>query len=791
MRRIYWALLAWLGVASAAAAQRSLHIGYVYPGGGQQGTTFEAVVGGQFLTGVDKAYVSGEGVTARVTGLVQPISGKELNELRIRADELMARKAVVRNDFRALETFRSFKNAKSAKSDDAAQDKGLEELKKKYAGATWTEDDERQLIEVRKKISSAVRKPANPAICELAVLEVTIAPHAQPGAYDLRIASPSGLSNPLAFHVGHLPELSETPSKTITQQKSAIAKTALVPKNRKKPADPEITLPTVVNGQILPGEVDRYRFQAKQGQRLVVAASARQLIPYIPDAVPGWFQATLAIYDAQGKELAYDDDFRFHPDPVLYCRIPADGQYTMEIKDAIYRGREDFVYRVSIGELPFVTSIFPLGGPAGATSTVEVKGWNLPVKRLTVDGRGKTPGIYPVGIERGNRPSNRVPFAIDTLPECLEQEPNNQSDAAQRVALPLTVNGRIDQPGDADVFCFEGRAGMDLVAEVYARRLNSPLDSVLKLVDATGRMLARNDDREDKSSGLSTHHADSYLRFTLPSDGIYSLHLTDMQRKGGPEYAYRLRISGPRPDFDLRVVPASIFARFSRTVVVTVYALRKDGFDGPIELALKDAPEGFSLSGGCVPAGVDRVRVTLTVPPTPTQEPYRVRLEGRATIDGRLVAHPVVPAEDMMQAFEYRHLVPVKDLEVATSDQPMSRGELTILGDLPAKIPAGGTARVQVGAPFTKVFQRFRFELDDAPEGIAIQAATPSARGLELVLSSDAARVKPGLKGNLIVAVVPNRGETAGKGKGKPQAAPRRAVLATLPAIPFEVVGRP
>ena len=32
---------------------------------------------------------------------------------------------------------------------------------------------------------------------------------------------------------------------------------------------------------------------------------------------------------------------------------------------AIYRGREDFVYRITIGELPFVTSIFPLGGRAG------------------------------------------------------------------------------------------------------------------------------------------------------------------------------------------------------------------------------------------------------------------------------------------------------------------------------------------------------------------------------------------------------------------------------------------
>ncbi len=70
---------------------RSLHVGYVYPAGGQQGTTFEAVVGGQFLTGVSSVDVSGGGVQAKIVELIQPISGKELNELRIKMDELLAK----------------------------------------------------------------------------------------------------------------------------------------------------------------------------------------------------------------------------------------------------------------------------------------------------------------------------------------------------------------------------------------------------------------------------------------------------------------------------------------------------------------------------------------------------------------------------------------------------------------------------------------------------------------------------------------------------------------------------
>ena len=108
-----------------------------------------------------------------------------------------------------------------------------------------------------------------------------------------------------------------------------------------------------------------------------MAASARELIPYLADAVPGWFQAALALYDAKGKELAYDDRLPVSSRPGLHCEIPKDGEYVIEIKDSIYRGREDFVYRITLGELPFVTSIFPLGGPAGAQTTVELKGWNL------------------------------------------------------------------------------------------------------------------------------------------------------------------------------------------------------------------------------------------------------------------------------------------------------------------------------------------------------------------------------------------------------------------------------
>jgi hypothetical protein len=321
---------------------------------------------------------------------------------------------------------------------------------------------------------------------------------------------------------------------------------------------------------------------------------------------------------------------------------------------------------------------------------------------------------------------------------------------------------------------------------VYARRLDSPLDSVLKLTDATGRQVAFNDDHEDKGSGLNTHHADSRILATVPTDGTYYLYLGDAQRKGGVEYAYRLRISPPRPDFELRVCPSALNAGAGQTVPLTVYALRKDGFSGDIALALKGVPQAFRLDGAWVPAGQDQVRLTLTLQPIPLSEPLSLGLEGRATIRGREIVRQAIPADDRMQAFAYRHLVPTTDLKVAVLKRGAIRTSVGVLSKLPVKIPLGGTAQVRVTMPATRFLEKVRFELSEPPEGITVQNASSDQRGTDLVLQSDAVKTKPGLRGNLIVQVSGQRASGAGAGKAK--ANQQRIPLGVLPAIPFEVV---
>jgi len=650
----------------AVQAQRVPHIGYVYPAGGQQGTTFTVTLGGHSLEGVTNAFFSGtgiRGVVLRHDRQVTPTEQKELTE-------------------------------KLAALREKRQKKGL------------TPAEEKLTSEIRQKLTGFGRRLVNAALNEFVALQVTVATDAAPGKREIRLGTPVGLSNPLAFYVGQLREFSKKDWKNIPKGRDSMD-----PELSPVPNELRVALPVTINGQIQPGGVDRFRFAAKQGQRLTINISARELIPFIADAVPGWVQMKLTLFDAQGKELAWTDENRLHADPVFFFQVPKDSEYQLEVRDALYRGREDFIYRITVGELP---------------------------------------------------------FAVNQPTECFT------ATNVQTVTLPVLINGRIAHPGDEHVFRFGGRAGERVVAEVMARRLDSALDSMLQLTDAAGKRIAFNDDFEDKSSGLNTHHADSYLVVTLPSTGAYFVHLTDAQQKGGPNHTYRLRLSAPRPDFALRVTPSSVNVRAGASAALTVYALRQDGFSGPIALALKDAPAGFSLAAAEVPANQDQVKITLTAPPTPTTEPLTVRIEGCA--NG--IVRTAVPAENMTQAFAYRHLVLAQELKVAVWGRAAPRAPAKILSATPVKIPAGGTARIEVSVSVPPMAGKIGFALDDAPDGIVLKEFTAKT----LVIEADAAKIKPGLTGNLIVEAFIQRSET-----DVPENK-RRVPLGALPAIPFEIV---
>ncbi len=649
----------WLGLASALLlgagqghAQVRPYIGFVYPAGGRQGTTFEVKLGGQALDDLQRVMITGAGVSARIVDFQRAIGPQEITLLNEQLKQLKRSTSSAPDMMMAAPMMASDTMMSSGAGGD---------------GSTNLAKGTNLIARIEKRIASHVNRPASAALAHIAYLEVTVDSDAPPGARELRLVSGKGISNPMVFHIGQLPEHNRKPMATAPLQVLGKEELAL----RKRPpneAEDQVSIPCTLNGQMASGEVNRYRFSAREGQKLVITTHARQLIPYIADAVPGWFQPVLALHDAQGKEVAYSDDYQFRPDPTILFQVPKDGEYVLAMYDAIYRGREDFVYRITLGELPFVTSIFPLGSQTNETPALKVTGWNLDGPEMPAPAHADGPGIVWLHANHNGLVSAPAPFALDALPDFFENEPNNKISNARKIRLPVVINGRIDRKDDWDVFRFNGRSNQVVVLEVTARRLDSPLDSLLRITDAAGQLIGLNDDCEDLGSGLNTHHADSYLRIQLPRDGEYFVHLGDTGRNGGTEYGYRLRVSAPQPDFALRIAPSSLAVRGKSSAAVNVHVIRKDGFAGPIKLSLKDPPKGFSASPVSLSGTQAVARLNIKTDLTSTPAPVALSVVGTARVNGEELVREALPAEDRMQAFFWRHLVPTQDFLVLVYD---------------------------------------------------------------------------------------------------------------------------
>ncbi len=774
-------------------------VGYLFPAGGQQGTTIRITAGGQFLRGADHVYISGDGVTAKVIRNArgfQNLNGDQRRELQKKLKELRdERIKELPPDVRAKLTPKNNAASKKAptnkKNEKKAEEKEKQETKPvKLPDHPLLDDLEHKSLRQLADISDQIFMPRNKLqpnrqLAEIVVIDVTIAPDAEPGFRELRLSTRFGLTNPMVFQVGTLPETRELePNDTEAYQK--------IPGLNDLPRPDPLNLPIVINGQIRPGDVDRFRFKAKKGQKLVIETHARSLIPYLADAVPGWFQATVALYTASGNEVAFADDFRFNPDPVLYYEITRDGNYELEIRDSIYRGREDFVYRVEIGELPFITQMFPLGGKEKAETTAAIDGWNLPQKQLSLDTAAGSARIRKAVFKDDKQVSNVVPYAVDTLPECNENEANNDVKTAQKISLPKIINGRIAVAGDRDVFEFSAKAGDEITAEVYARRLNSPLDSLLRLTDAKGSVIEWNDDYVVKDSylhkdivGLTTHHADAYLIAKLPQAGPYYIHLSDSQNHGGDAFAYRLHVKPKQPDFALRMTPSSLTIPARGIVPVTVHVLRENGFDGEIEVSLKKAPPGFELKGGKIPAGCDRIRMTLSGPQEPLSEPVDLKLQGSINVDGKTITRDVVPADDRMQAFLYRHLVPSEQCLVQVKGKQWFTQSIEV-PDALVKVPLGGSKQVTLKAPKRPVLKELRLQMQNAPDGLSLENVKVIPEGLSFTLKADKEPLTAGFADNLIIEAF--REYTPAPKEGQPAPKQRRDSMGVIGAIPIQIV---
>ncbi|MCX6984272.1 MAG: PPC domain-containing protein [Lentisphaerae bacterium] len=730
---------------SAGAQNWVPHIGYVYPAGAQAGTNVTLVVGGMNFGGLKDASVSGGGVNVKSVKFSRPFNNLS-NDLKNELIPILTAiekgedpiAASIKNSESVLSRLKKQYEADMAanpggdkKKEEKPKDQNsYENMFKIVPGERllYIDKTPEEVIKIIKDLSPleyqclckdvfSGRKSvlqASPAIEQNAIIELEIEKDASPGIRELRLCSQLGAaSNPLLFVIGNLPETSAPYFCGVDKNPVRIIE----------------TFPSIANGQILPGETDKFRFKAKAGEKYAFSLMGRKLMPYLGDAVPGWFQPVISVHDGKGKILEFSDDNLFDPDPVLGFAASFDGEYELRIRDSIYRGREDFVYRLKA----------EIGPPP-----------QIEMKRLELD------------------------YEIENV---RESEKNNSLSEAQAIKYPVLIDGAIDSPGDVDFFRIKAGKGDKIVAEVFARRLDSPLDSLIQIMDGNGKILFWNDDWSRLNVGNHTHHSDSYCLFEIPEDGEYFIKISDSQAKGGEKFKYKLRIDRPRPDFQIFMDPSVLNGSSGVAIPFTVNVFRMDGFDLPIVVNVENGPSGVKIDGNEIPPGVETISMTLSVPGTVKHGFYKIEVSAKAEIGVREISRRVVPTDDVMQAFLYRHLVPAENLFLSVIN---SSG--TPFKKVPAEISVKSGEEQVLSFPCSgykpKKDTGFSLELNSPPKGISIMEGGVQGENYVLKIKADA-EMKP-WKGNLIFQCMSENTKP-----GNPKKS--RYLAGCLPAIPAKV----
>lgn len=550
----------------AALSSPAIHIGYLLPAGARRGSDVEILVGGQQFWGLKGALISGDGVS--VTG-IEPIRG-------------FPHPAATQRKY-IMGWLRAIRKGVSERPPLPEDTSGW--MKHPYYDRIDTLEPLQREQMLRFLLVPRNPLQASPAIASVAIVKLRISPEAEPGRREFRLFSNGRISNPLSFFVGAHEETRDP----------------FFPLPPDKPEAPEFRVPAVLNGQIMPGETDFFRFHAEGGETLTFTMLGRGLMPFIGDGVPGFFQPQMEIFNAKKRSVAFVDDTYFNPDGTLEFKVPETGVYTLAVRDALYRGREDFVYRISVEK---GSRSYPIAAPP-----------DFPIPTIDADRCGI--------LRRG-----------------------------------VMIRGTLDKPGKIQLFHLQLKAGQPVVMEVYARRLNSPLDSLLRLYDSAGNLLAVNDDVPRLKAGTVMQHTDSSLLFTPGTDGDYLLALSDTTGLGGKDYAYFLRIDEPRPRFTLYSVPSAVEVARAGAEPVRLTVVRHEGYDGPITLRLAHGGPYSIVGTSRIPAGETESVITLGVDRRKTSTlPREVKLKAIGENGYRTRA---VPSDEAMQAFAYTHLVPAE-----------------------------------------------------------------------------------------------------------------------------------
>ncbi len=268
----------------------------------------------------------------------------------------------------------------------------------------------------------------------------------------------------------------------------------------------------------------------------------------------------------------------------------------------------------------------------------------------TVPG-GSTPGAFPIGLVVTS------PFQLSDLPEVVEVEPNGDAEHAQRVSLPTVLNGQLQQAGDNDEFKFTATKGQKLDFDFFGRRLGSPISGVWSLHDAAGKQLARQE-------------GDTRVSWVAPADADCTLRIHELHREthGGPEFIYRLVVAATQPDFRLVLEKDNLGVLPGQTAKIKLNAIRTGGFAGEISLAASDLPPGVTTAPLAIAANQNQIEMSFTAAKDAAiGDTRRALVIGTAPVDGqRLLRTAEVPL-----AAGLAELSPIDSLAVTVAHPPL------------------------------------------------------------------------------------------------------------------------
>jgi hypothetical protein len=407
-------------------------------------------------------------------------------------------------------------------------------------------------------------------------IEFTLDPQTPSGLYVLRIASASGISDAAAVAVDAMPQL---------------------------PFGPQISAGRAMTGTISGSAVLATSFAGKKGQQVAIEVESHRLGSALDPVIH--------LYDARRAQLAWSPAVASIADDArCLVTLPADGEFTIEIHDALYRGGNPGFFRLKFGEFHFADAVYPLAVERGASASFEFSSSNLPPAARSnaawsaVEGPAEIfkPVPWPGGIRTisGTRPVVIVSHHAELV------EPPAGAPLPELVAPPVGVSGRIATAGEQDRFRIPVSSGAKLRFDVLARRANSALDGVLSIQNEQGAELAGNDDRPRTS--------DPGLDFTVP-DGVAAIVvvLRDLEGRGGADYFYRLSVTPIAPDFKLTLNEAA-YQVPKDGAALAIVRVQRAGYAGSIKLGFENLPSGLSVTPDEIPAGVDEAFLTLAAP---------------------------------------------------------------------------------------------------------------------------------------------------------------------------------